>query len=264
MHTTPRGAAAQYRRIALILWDEIRAGGYTAGERLPAEHELSSRFEVNRLTVRQAIAELQKLGIVQIRRGSGTFVAEPPSLVEIVSTVPARAQRRDSVHAALLGSEEDNGSSEAASVRVTERIDSRAADDSPTGRLAAGHLGMTVEELVRIDSVMFRSGQPWIVNSYWMPTRLGERAASVREGETVVTTLRAAGDIALVYLWRAFSATAADFDEADLLGADVGSPLLVRDGVTADADGKPVFYVRRRMRGEHAKFVLRYVEDSDA
>ena len=66
----------------------------------------------------------------------------------------------------------------------------------------------------------------------------------------------------LRYLWRAFSAVGADFADADALGVPTGTALLVRDGVTADTAGRPVFYVRRRLRGDEAKFVLRYDTES--
>lgn len=74
----------------------------------------------------------------------------------------------------------------------------------------------------------------------------------------VIASLREGMGLSLAYRWRAFSAQAADYDDARLLEVSIGSALLVRDGVTAEEDGAPVFYVRRRMRGDRAKFVLRY------
>src|SRR5260370_22341115 len=64
-----------WRRIADDVEQEIIAGVYTAGERLPGEVEIAHRFDVNRHTVRRALAELALRGLVRAERGSGTFVA---------------------------------------------------------------------------------------------------------------------------------------------------------------------------------------------
>src|ERR1700683_888446 len=64
-----------WRGIADDVEQEIAAGVYTAGERLPGEVEIAQRFDVNRHTVRRALAELAQRGLVRAERGSGTFVA---------------------------------------------------------------------------------------------------------------------------------------------------------------------------------------------
>src|SRR5260370_23282183 len=63
------------RRIADDVEQEIIADVYTIGERLPGEVEIAQRFDVNRHTVRRALAELALRGLVRAERGSGTFVA---------------------------------------------------------------------------------------------------------------------------------------------------------------------------------------------
>lgn len=61
-------------RITDDLRSEIAAGQYAPGSRLPTEVELSERFGVSRPTVRNAIRQLEALGLVTTRHGSGTFV----------------------------------------------------------------------------------------------------------------------------------------------------------------------------------------------
>src|SRR5215469_6935992 len=63
----------------------IKLGLVGPGERFPAERELAARLGISRLTLREAIGELQQAGYVQSRRGrsGGTFVtytAPPPSV----------------------------------------------------------------------------------------------------------------------------------------------------------------------------------------
>jgi DNA-binding FadR family transcriptional regulator len=61
-------------RIAADLRDDILAGRYKTGQRLPAERDLATRLSVNRGSVREALKKLEQLGLVEIRRGDGAHV----------------------------------------------------------------------------------------------------------------------------------------------------------------------------------------------
>ena len=60
---------------------------YRAGQRLPSEFELASRFEVGRSTVREALRALEALGFVEARRGSGR-VLRPFDFAALRSWLP--------------------------------------------------------------------------------------------------------------------------------------------------------------------------------
>jgi DNA-binding FadR family transcriptional regulator len=66
-----------YRKIARQLSDLIAAGEFTPGQRLPAERELASQLGVSRPSVREALIALEIEGKVEVRVGSGVFVAQP-------------------------------------------------------------------------------------------------------------------------------------------------------------------------------------------
>ncbi len=70
------GGVALWRQIAAFLQRDITDGTYPPGGRLPTEAHLATRFGVNRHTVRRAIEELTRDGLVRVDRGRGTFVAE--------------------------------------------------------------------------------------------------------------------------------------------------------------------------------------------
>src|ERR1700757_799186 len=69
------GATHQYRQILEKLQNEISSGRYRPGKRLPSETELVRRFGASRMTVFRAMHELQALGLVIRRVGSGTYVS---------------------------------------------------------------------------------------------------------------------------------------------------------------------------------------------
>jgi len=52
----------------------IETGAYGEGDRLPPERELAATFQAARSTVRRALDQLEKAGLVSRRLGSGTFV----------------------------------------------------------------------------------------------------------------------------------------------------------------------------------------------
>ncbi len=60
------------------LFERIVSGEFAEHVRLPSETKLAERFEVSRPVVREALAKLRDDGIVQSRRGSGSFVTHRP------------------------------------------------------------------------------------------------------------------------------------------------------------------------------------------
>lgn len=67
-----------YHQLAELLGERIRRGDLTPGGRLPSEPELSRLHRIGRPTVRQATDLLMRRGLVERRRGSGTYVRRPP------------------------------------------------------------------------------------------------------------------------------------------------------------------------------------------
>jgi GntR family transcriptional repressor for pyruvate dehydrogenase complex len=63
--------------ITELISERIRSGALRPGDKLPAEPELARQLQVGRGSVREAIRTLHTLGVLQVVRGRGTFVAEP-------------------------------------------------------------------------------------------------------------------------------------------------------------------------------------------
>ena len=68
---------ALYRQLAWHLEAEILSGRLKPGDRIDSESQLSDRFAISRITVRQAIEELVRKQIVVRKQGKGTFVTQP-------------------------------------------------------------------------------------------------------------------------------------------------------------------------------------------
>lgn len=64
--------------------DVITQQKLSAGQRLPGEHEMVEQLQVSRPVLREALARLQGLGLVEIQRGNGTFVGGRDKLAHCV------------------------------------------------------------------------------------------------------------------------------------------------------------------------------------
>ena len=83
----------RYQRVREALEEEIARGGRAPGSRLPPERALAQHFAVSRVTLRRALAELERSGVVD-RDGSGWSVAgprvgEPPNALMSFSEMAA-------------------------------------------------------------------------------------------------------------------------------------------------------------------------------
>ena len=63
-----------YQSVAKQIREAIEAGEFAVGARLPGERELAERFNVSRVTIREAEISLETLGWISIRTGSGVYV----------------------------------------------------------------------------------------------------------------------------------------------------------------------------------------------
>jgi DNA-binding GntR family transcriptional regulator len=84
-----------YCQIAGDIRRRLDSGEWSAGHRIAAELELAREYEVSRMTIRQALAELVKDDLLERRRGSGTYVRQQrrPLVYDLSLTVGALASR---------------------------------------------------------------------------------------------------------------------------------------------------------------------------
>jgi GntR family transcriptional repressor for pyruvate dehydrogenase complex len=67
-------------QIAASIADAILDGAFLPGTALPPERELAEHFGVNRTSLRQGLARLQHMGLIEARQGSGNVVRDPQDL----------------------------------------------------------------------------------------------------------------------------------------------------------------------------------------
>lgn len=67
-------------QIAASIADAILDGVFPPGSTLPPERELADQLNVNRTSLRQGLARLQQMGLIEVRQGSGSMVRDPMGL----------------------------------------------------------------------------------------------------------------------------------------------------------------------------------------
>ena len=227
-----------WQGIAADLRQAIGQGHYGPGDRLPTEAELSSRFGVNRHTVRQALAALADEGLVHARRGAGVFVMAKPADYPL--------GRRVRFHRNIAAS----GRTPA---RRLTRLESRAADahEAELLGLDPGALIHVVEGTSLIDEVpaaVFRS----IFDAGRFPDLLEHLARS----QSVTAALAACG---LADYTRASTRLTAKIARGTLalaLQVADGAPVLRSEAINVDQDGRVVEHGRTWFAGERVTLTM--------
>ncbi|TQS42175.1 phosphonate metabolism transcriptional regulator PhnF [Cryptosporangium phraense] len=214
----PSGYAA-WRLIAEELRVDVTDGRIPVGGRLPSEAELAERFAVNRHTVRRAVAALAAEGLVEARRGSGTFVA-PHTLV--THRIGTRTRMTDS-----LGPRSGD-----ASARLLE-----TAIEVPPPDVAA----VLGEQVVRLEVVRSLSGRPISRGTHWFGLgRAPDLAAHFRRTGSITRSLEAGGIDDYVRVSTTISARHATADELSDLELSPGAVVLVARALDALPGGEPL------------------------
>jgi len=87
-----------YVQIRNTLRAGILDGEYPPMSRMPSESELQAMFDVSRITIRQALGDLQKEGLIFKVHGKGSFVSQPKAVQDITSLQGFAEAMRESGH----------------------------------------------------------------------------------------------------------------------------------------------------------------------
>jgi GntR family transcriptional regulator len=228
-----------YERVESVLAGDIADGSLPPETQLPTEDGLVERFKVSRTTVRKAIQNLIERGLVEVRRGKGTFVTQPKITQELTE---------------LTGFVEDM---QALGRHPTARLlDKRivAADDT-----VAHHLALAPGTLVvRLQRVRLADGVAMSFDETYLPRDVGEKVAeNDLEAEPVFALLEDKYDTPLVEAEYKLEAAAADPVAAQALQVPAGSPIFLIERTSYTTGNRPVDYERLHYRGDLIRFVTR-------
>lgn len=242
----PNGFAAAvplYYQLAGILREHIVSGKYHAGDRLPTEEALSKDYDVSRITIRQALGDLEKEGFIKREAGRGTFVADRRMFS---NTFRMEGSLGDLISMGLT-----------TTVKVLTLATIKAsASEADFLRVNLG------DPLVRCTRLRLHAGTPfsYIVNH--VPGDLGrnlkpeawKQGSILRQIETELGVRMGDAD-------QTISASLADAHLARLLKTTIGAPLLSVDRVVRSVEGRPVEHVHSYYRSDIYSFKAHLVHN---
>lgn len=232
---TTSDSGPAYRRLADALANAIRSGHYPSASALPTERNLANELGLARVTVRSAYAELVRLGLIEIRPGSGAYVRKPPieqALWRLSSFTEDMAARGRMASTRLLS--HDTGPASQAE---------RSALALPDGA-----------RVVRIERLRLADDQPMALETAFVSAAiLGEARLPSMEG-SLYALLGQLGYAPLRGRQR-LRAVALDSSAAALLGVRPDSPALLIERISFLADDRPIEFTRSLYRGDAYDFI---------
>lgn len=217
-------AGPLYRVIYDDLLAQINGGQLPPSSRIPSEFELAERYGVSRMTVRQALKQMEDERLVIRRRGAGTFVAPAATRFRTLNRLRPLEQE--------LGLAAD---------RLRTQVLSCTAE-VPAEDVARRLMLKPRQQAIQLSRRRLIDDQPAALQQSWLP--LGIAPGLVREDlidGSLYRTLSERYGVAIQWAEQEISAVLADEDQARALDVEVGAPLTFNRRLTYTNSGPVEF-----------------------
>ncbi len=222
-----------------LLKTEVLAliSGLQPGTLIPTERALAEKYSTSRTTVRQAISELVAEGRLGRIQGHGTFVA-PPKVT----------------HVRQLTSFSDDARTQGL------RPDSSliALDVMKADNIVSAHLGLDEgAQVTRLERIRLIEGEPLAHEVAWLPGKLARFKSNLSKSGSLYAVLADVYGIRVADVEDTVETALAGPGDVQLLGIEMGAPLLVVHRLARSGNGVPVEWTRSTFRGDRFRFVSR-------
>ena len=234
-----RNGTPVYKRIQSEIRDRIASARLKPGDAVASERELAKTHKVSLMTARHALAGLEREGVVERRRGAGTFVAAPKiqfnKLMSYTEQMSSRglAPRSRVLFAKVIAEEQE----------------------------VAARLGLPgSSRVLKIQRLRLTDEEPFALETCYLPAaEFGELASAPLGKNSLFSILQHDYGVELAYADEEVDATAADADIAELLGVPRGASVLRIRQVIYSTKGKATIYGVGFYRSErHTLFIRRF------
>lgn len=215
----------------------IESGEVKRGEKIPSEYELCEKYKVSRITVRNALSELESEGYLIKKQGKGTFATTPKLFRPLQDTVGFT----ESCKAA--GMESSSIVLKREILPLDERIkDILDLDDD--------------DQVLYIQRLRLADGSPLMVeNNYFSYKNYKFLMNEPLTGSLYELLSSKKGIVCDRSLKMVITVTTASGDLVRILQVPIGAPLFIMDGIMGDSNGNPVHYSLQYIAGEKYSFV---------
>jgi len=232
-------SAPLHARIKDALRSCILEGSYAPLSQLPSESELGASFGVSRITVRQALAHLQREGLIYTLQGKGSFVSRPKAF-QNVSSLMGFAESMSAMGYEVVNQLLDLRFV-AAEAQVAERL-----------QLAEG------AEVTEIRRVRLLNRAPVSLEVTYVPASLGRKLAQADlVTRDIFLIIENEGGLPLGHAELKIDATLADAELAAALHTSEGAPVMRIERLTHDTHGRPIDFEFLYFRADTFQYRLR-------
>ncbi|PKO69823.1 MAG: GntR family transcriptional regulator [Betaproteobacteria bacterium HGW-Betaproteobacteria-16] len=228
-----------YEQIKAILRSRVLDGTYKPHEQLPSESEMMTAFNVSRITVRQALNDLQNEGLVFRIHGKGTFVSKPKAfqdLGRLQGFGEAMRKMGYETFARVVSMR-----TVVPSAQVQERL----------------HLSKRAK-VTELQRIRFLNREPISLDVTYLPADIGARLAKEDlASRDIFVILENDYGMSLGHADLQIGSTLADERLAGQLQVEEGSPVLVIERTTHTTDGSPIDYEHLYYRGDAFQYKVR-------
>ena len=218
---------------------EIAVGALVPGDRLPTEHDLAAWFGVSRMTLRHALAELTRRGLVTraVGRHGGTFVAAPKLEQDLTTLAGFSEQLRR--HGMVAGARVLTATQRAAGPAAAAAL--RLAEDDP------------VYEVRRI---RLADGRPMVLERSLFPAARFPGMLDCRLDGSLYELLEVKYGLRPHRARESLEPVTAGVREAEALEIAEGAPLMLVVRTAYARSGEPLEYARDLFRGDRTRVVV--------
>ena len=219
-------AVPMYRQLAAQIRARIVSGELGDGDRLPSEAQFGERHGVSRVTVRQALADLERDGLLERAPGKGTFVRAPRQPLQGLTRLSGFSE-----HARAAGM--------AAGYRVVRVGEERAPVE------VARRLGLEERTAYVVERVLLANGRPVGMHASWLPpwltreARPGALSADALANGSLYAAIEGAG-IEIERAEERLEPALADAAQAEALGVEPGTLVQRVQRTVWDREPRPV------------------------
>jgi GntR family phosphonate transport system transcriptional regulator len=236
--TSAAAPASLWRTVANDIEEQIALGKLAPGKRLRTEASIAEDHSVTRQTVRTAIADLARKGLVKCVPGRGAYVASP----KITYSLADKATFYENIIRA--------GRTPTCRVLTARRTTAPIE--------MATWLGLARRsEVVEMDYLGFANGVPVLSATTWLPA---DRCARIPElfqrTSNFAKSFQAIGISTIVRKAARLTVTEARALEAEALCVTVGAKLLMIESLYTDQHGEPVQVARALFPSDLVEIVV--------
>ncbi len=233
----------RYMQLSSHIAGLIRSGALEPGTQLPPERDLGDLAEVSRVTVRQAVAQLVTDGLLEQRRGAGTFVRPQPPKME------------QSLSALLSFSEYMRARGMTSSSRILSR---GIYLPNPQEQVALGLAGAT--RVARVERIRSADGVAIALEYSSLPLDILPDPDAV---ETSLYDVLRAGGMAPTRAVQLINAVNIGAEEARMLNLSEGTAVLRVDRTAYLPSGRPIEFTRGLYRSDIYDFVAELRQETN-